>query len=225
MRYVLAIDTAFSAITVAVMDCQFGTVQSRSVITERGQAEQLVPMIGDILNDADIQYNQLNLIAVSVGPGSFTGVRVGIATARGLGLALNIPVQGVVTTDALYDTWVSSGGSGAVMAVIDTKRDDLYVAHYAGPQDVPIDLTRIKIGNKDEITGPIIGDGAAHISRGLTNILIPEGGAIARLGLRLYQNKNDPRHGITDPVYIREAEVSVSKRAGRIPLDPAAAQL
>jgi tRNA threonylcarbamoyladenosine biosynthesis protein TsaB len=222
MSFVLSLDTAFSACTVAVLDVVSGQVTARTIATERGQAEKLVPLIDNVLQDAGIVYNQLNLIVVTVGPGSFTGVRVGIATARGLGLALNLPVQGVLTTDALYQTWLDHGGAGPATVLINTKRDDLFVAVYKTPSDLPVDPASITITEPVAMTGVLIGDGVDLIGGAQTTTRLPDGGSLARLGLRLHDNAVTRK--AAEPVYLRDAEVSVAKRVGRIPLDPLAVQ-
>lgn len=221
MRFILAIDTAFSACNLALLDLQSGTSVKNTILTERGQAEKLVPMIDELVAAANITYPQIDLVAVTVGPGSFTGLRVGIATARGFGLALNRPVQGVRTTDALYATWVAQGGTGDVTVMINTKRNDAYAVSYSAGQadQVRIIGPEVISSTKD----PIIGDGVDLIPLygGRTDILrLPDPEIIARLAFNAYTDMKNPDRGLAEPLYIRDAEVSQPKRHGRIPLDP-----
>src|SRR6266478_4908642 len=85
---VLAIDTALEACSAAILDTERGDgVTSRSLPMARGHAEALVPLIAAIMSDANVEFTELDRIAVTVGPGSFTGLRVGVAAARGIALA------------------------------------------------------------------------------------------------------------------------------------------
>jgi tRNA threonylcarbamoyladenosine biosynthesis protein TsaB len=96
---VLGIDTAIGACSAAVWE---QTVKaSNQKIMSRGHVEELVPMVKQTLQKSGLNFDQLDLIAVTIGPGSFTGLRTGLAAAKGLGLALNIPVHGVTTLEAI----------------------------------------------------------------------------------------------------------------------------
>ena len=94
-RYVLAFDSALSGCRAAVLDSQTGDGVCETFETPRGQAENLVPLIQRVVHQAGISFSDLSLVVTTVGPGSFTGLRVGLATARGLALAIGCPVQGV----------------------------------------------------------------------------------------------------------------------------------
>ena len=96
---VLAFDCAISGLAVAVVRDGVCLAQCRE--EGRGQAATLLPAIARVLQEAGVDRRALSLIAVTVGPGSFTGVRVGLAAARGLALALGVPLAGVTTTAAL----------------------------------------------------------------------------------------------------------------------------
>lgn len=105
--------------------------QERTLM-ERGQAEALMPMIDRVMKAADIGFAKLDRIAVTVGPGSFTGVRAGLAAARGFALASNIPAIGILTTTALAAAVPPEERRAVtrILAAIDTKRGDLYVHQF-----------------------------------------------------------------------------------------------
>lgn len=106
---ILAIDTAANMCAACLLDQKTGTV--RGVISEdigNGHAEQLMPIIERVFSQANAVPSDVGKIAVSVGPGSFTGVRVGVATARGLALALGIPVVGVSTFQTIARDFMNS---------------------------------------------------------------------------------------------------------------------
>ena len=99
---ILAIDTALEACAAAVLDTAQGIVLAReSIAMTRGHAEALMPLIERVMVKSDGGFAALDRIAVTVGPGSFTGLRVGIAAARGLALAAGKPAIGLTTLAAL----------------------------------------------------------------------------------------------------------------------------
>ena len=88
---ILAIDTALEACSAAVLDTELGAVVAReSMAMARGHAEALMPLIARVMEEGGLDFTQIDRIAVTTGPGSFTGMRVGIAAARGLALATGI---------------------------------------------------------------------------------------------------------------------------------------
>ena len=98
---ILAIDTALEACAAAVLDTDAGQLLAEeSLLMKRGHAEALMPMIARVMQSADLAFTSLDRIAVTVGPGSFTGLRVGISAARGLALAAKRPAVGLTTLSA-----------------------------------------------------------------------------------------------------------------------------
>ena len=119
---VLALDTALSACSAAVLDGE-RVLAIRSEPMERGHQERLAPLVAEVMAEAGIGFERLDRVGVTIGPGSFTGLRVGLAFAKGLSLALDIPCSGVGTLAALA---ASAGASGLIAAVIDAKRGQVY---------------------------------------------------------------------------------------------------
>lgn len=127
MVNVLAIDTTTDACSVAVTGPSGGA--ERSEILGRKHAEALVPMIIDVMRDAGLGFQALELLAVTVGPGSFTGLRVGLATARGIALATAVPCLGVTTFEAIFAACADGLDGRAydgVLIAMDTRRGDVY---------------------------------------------------------------------------------------------------
>ena len=93
----------------------------------RGHAEVLMELIGHAMKNAAISFDMLGRIGVVVGPGSFTGIRVGVATARGFGLALNLPVVGISMLDACQLHARDSGYDGSIATVLDARREQVYL--------------------------------------------------------------------------------------------------
>jgi len=99
---ILAIDTAAALCAACIYDAEQGAEKARAVLDlGKGHAEHIMAVIEEALRKADLSFDEIHAIAVSVGPGSFTGIRVGVSAARGLALALKIPVMGVTTLEAI----------------------------------------------------------------------------------------------------------------------------
>jgi tRNA threonylcarbamoyladenosine biosynthesis protein TsaB len=111
----LAIDTCFNACSAALFDPARGVVASRFAEMQRGHAEALGPMVEALLADAAVLPLQLTRIAVTRGPGTFTGLRIGLAYAKGMSLALNVPLMGV---DSLWATAAPHFESGRDVVVV-----------------------------------------------------------------------------------------------------------
>lgn len=128
---VLAIDCAASLCAACVYDAVAGKELGRAVLDlGKGHAEHLMAVIADALNASGVGYADLDAIAVSTGPGSFTGVRVGVSTARGLALALKIPAIGVTTLEALAGEAGEKFPGRAVLVALDGGRDEIHAALY-----------------------------------------------------------------------------------------------
>ena len=108
---ILAIDTALDACTAGILDTEAGKlVAQESEAMKRGHAEALMPLIARVMKASGIAFAGLDRIAVTTGPGSFTGLRVGLSAARGIALAADKPVVGVTTLTAYAAPFVSLKG-------------------------------------------------------------------------------------------------------------------
>src|SRR5437763_2770501 len=130
---ILAIDTALDACAAAVLDTEAGQlIAQESISMKRGHAEALMPLIGRVIEASGIGFANLDRIAVTTGPGSFTGLRVGISAARGIALAADKPVVGVTTLTAYAAPIVNKGGEHPVIAAIDARHDHVYLQVVSG---------------------------------------------------------------------------------------------
>ena len=120
MARLLVFDTSCGACSVAVWSGD-RAVAERYEAMPRGQAERLLPMIEETLAEAGMAWGRLDAVGVTRGPGAFTGIRIGLAAARGLALARGIPAIGISTFEAL-----AVRAPAGCMVAIDTKRNDLY---------------------------------------------------------------------------------------------------
>lgn len=127
----LAIDTAARFCAACILDSTSGRELGRKVVDlGRGHAERLIGVIDEALAEADLDYRRLEAIAVNIGPGSFTGVRVGVSAARGFALALDIPAIGVNALEALARESIDKGSAGPVLAAIDAHRGEVYIQRF-----------------------------------------------------------------------------------------------
>ncbi|KQW31918.1 tRNA threonylcarbamoyladenosine biosynthesis protein TsaB [Rhizobium sp. Root274] len=139
---VLAIDTAGVDCAAAVFDTNSGKLlASISETIGRGHAERLMAMIEEALKSAGLSLKDVQKIGVTVGPGSFTGIRVGVAAARGLALALGVDCVGVCTLEVLASTVPAT--DAPVLAAINAHRDEVYVQAFRNgvPEDEPALVT------------------------------------------------------------------------------------
>jgi tRNA threonylcarbamoyl adenosine modification protein YeaZ len=125
---VLAIDTALEACSAAVLDTEQGAVIAHeSLPMVRGHAEALIPMIARVLETSGLDFAALDRIAVTTGPGSFTGLRVGIAAARGIALASGKPAIGLTTLAAYAAPLIAADDTLPVVSAIDARHDHVYL--------------------------------------------------------------------------------------------------
>jgi tRNA threonylcarbamoyladenosine biosynthesis protein TsaB len=125
---ILAIDTALDACAAAVLDTEAGRlIAQESQAMKRGHAEALMPLIARVIEQSGIAFAALDRIAVTTGPGSFTGLRVGLSAARGIALAANKPVVGLTTLTAYAAPLVSESGEHPIISAIDARHDHVYL--------------------------------------------------------------------------------------------------
>jgi tRNA threonylcarbamoyladenosine biosynthesis protein TsaB len=130
---ILAIDTALDACAAGVLDTEAGRlIAQESLAMKRGHAEALMPLIARIIEASGIGFAGLDRIAVTTGPGSFTGLRVGLSAARGIALAAGKPVVGLTTLSAYAAPIVSRNEEHPVISAIDARHDHVYFQVVAG---------------------------------------------------------------------------------------------
>jgi tRNA threonylcarbamoyl adenosine modification protein YeaZ len=222
---ILAIDTALEACSAAVLDTSHENgLTLRSLPMLRGHAEALMPLIATVMSDANVEFAELDRIAVTVGPGSFTGLRVGVAAARAIALASGKPAVGLSTLAALAAPYFDDGVGGALMSVIDARHDRVYMQLFGpgGRSLVAPRIATVNIATHAALSGPtrIVGNAARLIEAvwptGETVPLVnavraPDIGWVARLGAAA--------HDLTAPVrplYLSEADAR-PQEAGILP--------
>lgn len=207
----LALDTATPAVTVALHDGS-SVVAASSQVDARRHGELLLPAVDRVLADAGLRLDAVTGIVVGVGPGPYTGLRVGLMTADTFGLALGVPVHGVCTLDGLaYESGIEGG---PFVVATDARRKEVYWARYADPRtrlteaavDRPADIA-------DEVAGlPAVGAGAVLYPETFPDARAPEHVSAASLAslaaekLAAGEELLAPR-----PLYLRRPDAQVPK--------------
>ena len=125
---VLAIDTALEACSVAVLDTERTDLRAHeSLPMQRGHAEALMPLVARVLDRVRLDFSAIDRVAVTTGPGSFTGLRVGIAAARGIALASGKPAIGLTTLAAFAAPFIAADDTLPVVVAIDARHDHVYL--------------------------------------------------------------------------------------------------
>src|ERR1700679_1462243 len=165
---ILAIDTALDACAAGVLDTNVGAlIAQESQAMKRGHAEALMPLIGRVIREAGIGFAALDRIAVTTGPGSFTGLRVGLSAARGIGLAADKPVVGLSTLTAYAAPVVGQNAAQPVVSAIDARHDHVYFQVVSGDGG---SLMRPRVARVEEALGAAR-FGAAHLVGNAAKIL------------------------------------------------------
>ncbi len=130
---ILALDTALDACSAAVLDTTTSkTIAIESQPMKRGHAEALMPLIARVMAASGVAFTALDRIAVTTGPGSFTGLRVGLSAARGIALAADKPVVGLTTLTAYAAPVVAENGEHPIISAIDARHDHVYFQVVSG---------------------------------------------------------------------------------------------
>ena len=209
---ILAIDTALPAVSVCVIEA--GAEQplaSESMAMERGHAESLMPIIERVVGKLEGGFTALDRVAVTVGPGSFTGIRVGISAARAIGLALSIPVVGVSTLSAFAAPIIINHPKSLVGIAIDARHGNVYFAAFAdGKLIVPPRIATVREALRSIGTGHLLlaGSGAPMLAieawsvgqpvEVVGDLIAPDIGYVARLGMVA-----DPENALARPLYLK----------------------
>lgn len=153
----LALDTATPAVTVALADGE-RVLARRTTVDARRHGELLAPAVERVLAEAGATRRDLTAVAVGVGPGPFTGLRVGVVTARSLGAVLGVPVLGVCSLDALALAAVDAGLGGPLRVVTDARRKEVHWAQYDGT--ARLDGPHVARPDAAAYDGTAVGEGA-----------------------------------------------------------------
>ena len=160
---VLAIDTATTALVTGVVDTESGQITQRVLADTRAHNERLMPTILEVMSEAGLELGTLDAIVAGMGPGPFTGLRVGMATAQALADALSIPLHGVCTHDAIAHAALAATDAAeekdAALVATDARRKEIYWATYRAGQ---------------RIAGPDVSKPGELAVQDIAQVIIPE---------------------------------------------------
>jgi tRNA threonylcarbamoyladenosine biosynthesis protein TsaB len=222
----LALESAASVCSVALCDAAGRVLGHRRGERAPDQADRLVELVDDALRGASLDYDALDLIAVNHGPGSFTGVRTGVAAARGLALALGRPVLAVNTLEVLAAA-LGHQPAGTIVAALDARRGQVYVQNFdyrlaplGGPRVSAPEEIRL-----DDVAPPVrlVGNGAALIRDALPEPWpivsadgAPDASGVARRALARLAAGEPARPGHeVQPLYLRPPDARLPSRPAR----------
>ena len=230
----LAIETATLASGVALATAD-KLVAEITVQTKKTHSERLMPYIEQLLELGQTAKEDISAIAVSIGPGSFTGLRIGLATAKALAYVWNVPVIGVSTLAAL--AYACPAANSLICPLLDAQKGNVYQAVYRWEKGVLQEVTAPRVIAHQEAVNelasqplPVImlGEGAVLFREAIAaagdpielappHVILPRAGSVALLGHRLL--RQGIRHEVMalEPLYIRrsEAEVLWEQRHGK----------
>ena len=209
MTRLLAVDTALAACSVAILDGDEVLAHVYEPM-ERGHAEALAPMVESAMRDAELAFAALDRLAVTTGPGTFTGQRVGLAFMRGLRVALHKPLTGVTKLAAMIAQAQSETGLAEAAALHDARRDEVYFQTSAMP--APIILTfdaaleaLTRIDGPFALAGTAAPKAAGHLAIAtLSDVRLPDALWVARLALAMPVSDSPPR-----PLYLRAPDAKL----------------
>lgn len=221
---VLGLDTATSGCSAALwVDGRIAV--RRSTPMARGQAEALVPMAVAVLADAGVAFAELDRIAVTVGPGAFTGLRIALAAARGFALGIDVPVAGVTSFAAIAHGVPGAERAGrSLLVAVDSRRAEPYLQRFGPdlepvgePAMLPADAVAGWLADWTDAPLLVAGDGAGTLRDALagrpgTAVAegsgIPDAAVVAALGAMAGDTGAPPR-----PLYIRPPDVTLPRGA------------
>lgn len=207
----LALDTSTRFVSVAVHDEDL--LASAAGVEPMRHGEQLAPLVDAVLEQAGAIRQDVTAVAVGVGPGPFTGLRVGVVTARVLGLALGVPVYGVCSLDVLAAGAVDEGAAEPFVATLDARRKELFWAVYdeTGQRvDGPL------VGRPADVTADllVVGDGPVRYPSSFPRARGPETPDAATLARVVAEERAELLDA--EPLYLRRPDATVPGPAKRV---------
>jgi len=224
MTLLLGIDTATTGCSVALMRAETCLAENQTRML-RGHSEALPMMIDTVMKSAGVSFDQLDGIAVTRGPGAFTGLRVGLAAARALALSINKPCIGISTFESLSAETRRQeviDADTALIVSIESKRTELFVAIYGsgGAETSPPSAQRpdeVEILDESISSVVIVGDASEKIeqaldgkiqTRRIKEIEVPDAKIVATLALQYIEK---PELALPTPFYLRAPDATKPK--------------
>ena len=197
---------------------------SQAAYMDRGQAEVLAPMVHEVMQAAGIAYPTLARVVVTIGPGTFTGVRIGLAFARGLGVALSIPVVGINSLAAI--AYNETSEAHAIIVASDARNNDIYLATFNadGTELTPPKIVRLE-DIKDVLPRDachILGSGADAVLTRAPHIRSTAGDLPIAANFVSHAAKLHPTDAAPEPLYLRPPDVKLPMQFSAVGVEAAA---
>ena len=207
---ILAFEFSSSQRSVAVLNADESGVISTGEVVESspGNSTQPLSMVERALNQAGLERGQINCIAVGIGPGSYTSIRVAISLAQGWQLATNVKLTGVSSAECIAEQAVAEGLNRPFSVVVDAQRGEFYLAGYDRPDGKLREVVPLRIVSSDEVRAReragdvLVGPDVTRWFPG-GRIVFPRAEIIARLAL---ERKHFVSGEMLEPVYLRETQ-------------------
>ncbi len=229
---ILAIDTALAATSACLLNPgETKPVAAETLFMAAGHAEALLPLVDRVVAQVPGGFAAVTRVAVTIGPGSFTGIRIGVAAARAFGLACRVPVVGVSTLAALAAPAIAAGVRPPIVAAVDARHGNVFVQSFGARGVTLLGPALMSAGDAARGLGPgplrLIGSGGPAVARAAAALgitaetegfhALPEIGFVARLGLLA-----DPETAIAKPLYLKAPDASPPRPSGLLAaVDPA----
>lgn len=230
---ILGFDTATSACSAAVWE-DGRIVARRFEPMSRGQSERLIPMVREVLSEAGADFPDLDLLAVTTGPGAFTGLRIGLAAARGMALAGDLACFGVTTLYAVAAGVSETERQKAnMLVVLDSKRAEVYAQAFRSDLRplskaqalMPADLAALTANGEGDADRVLVaGDGAGQViqalkDKGIEAVLstapgVPDAATVAAIAAERW-SPDQPAEPL-QPLYLRPPDAKAPKNGGGI---------
>ncbi len=208
---ILAVDTALGACSAALLD-DAGVLAHRFEPMDRGHAERLALMVDEIMREANVEFASLDRLAVTTGPGTFTGQRVGLAFMRGLRVALHRPLIGITTLAAMAAQAKAETGAELAIALHDARREEIYleIENRLPPSVLPFDEVIALLRAFANDTVALAGTAAPRVCDALANRFLlssarqPDALWVGRLASTADSTDSAPR-----PLYLRAPDAKL----------------
>jgi tRNA threonylcarbamoyladenosine biosynthesis protein TsaB len=227
---VLGIETATSVCAVALAAGESAAVEE-FIDQERVHAEKLLVLVDRVLERADVRLEDLEGVAVSIGPGSFTGLRIGLSVAKGLSFGAELPIVAVPTLESLARRVIDAAPGrlpGSILATVNARRDEVYCQLFRtgdggfisvwGPRDLSVARLAEQLGEPDLV---LTGDGSPKVVRFLSEMDRPppvrvaepviarcSAATVALMGVRLLGEGRRDDPSSLEPAYVKEFDVA-----------------
>lgn len=218
---ILAFDTSHGVCSVALYS--HNKIVADHIEHEKSkQAECLFALTHQVLEDASLSYADLDAVGVNIGPGSFTGVRVGVAAARGVGLAAKLPVVPVTSFESVAQQALEQNGEHSIMVVMDAKRGQVFSQLFnkeIQPLNQPSMLSCQQFSDVFDYKEPVamVGNGVPLIKDYVPENMIiseinvtPQARSVAKMAVKKYGTGRFDKNAV--PLYIRQPDAKISSK-------------